>query len=162
DAQNPLTVDRSAGPERRFTHVRLNIFPDGGVARLRVFGEVLPDWSRILAGGGQIDLAAAVHGGDVVDVSDRFFREPHNMLMPWRPVNMSDGWETKRRRTPGHDWAVVRLGIAGLVRRAEIDTTFFKGNYPDTASIQTALVRDEGSGNVSADVSSKAIGDWPT
>jgi allantoicase len=160
DAQNTLTVERSAGPERRFTHVRLNIFPDGGVARLRVFGEVLPDWSRILAGGDEIDLASAVHGGYVVDVSDRFFGEPHNMLMPWRPANMSDGWETKRRRTPGHDWAVIRLGVAGLVRLAEIDTKFFKGNYPDTASIETALVPDEASGNVSADVSSKAIGDW--
>jgi allantoicase len=160
DARNALAIDRSAGPERRYTHVRLNIFPDGGVARLRVFGEVVPDWSRILAPDEEIDLASAVHGGYLVDVSDRFFGEPQNMLMPWRPVNMSDGWETKRRRTPGHDWAVVRLGIAGLVRRAEIDTAFFKGNYPDSASIETALVRDEGSGNVSADVSSKAIGDW--
>jgi allantoicase len=160
DTQNTLTIDRSGGPERRFTHVRLNILPDGGVARLRVFGEVVPDWSRILAAGGEIDLAAAVHGGYVVDVSDRFFGEPHNMLMPWRPLNMGDGWETKRRRTPGHDWAVVRLGIAGLVRRAEIDTTFFKGNYPDTASIESAMVLDEGSGSVSADVSSKAIGYW--
>ncbi len=160
DSQNALAIDRSARPERRFTHVRLNIFPDGGVARLRVFGEVLPDWSRILAAGGDIDLAAAVHGGYVVDVSDRFFGEPHNMLMPWRPVNMSDGWETKRRRTPGHDWAVVRLGIAGRADRAEIDTQFFKGNYPDTASIETASVSEEGSGSVSADVSSKAVGDW--
>ena len=162
DSPNTLTVDRSARAERRFSHVRLNIFPDGGVARLRVFGEVLPDWSRILAGGDEIDLASAVHGGYVVDVSDRFFGEPHNMLMPWRPANMSDGWETKRRRTPGHDWAVIRLGIAGLLRRAEVDTKFFKGNYPDTGSIEAALVSDEGSGNVSADVSSTAVGDWQT
>ncbi|HEX6465067.1 MAG TPA: allantoicase [Vicinamibacterales bacterium] len=161
DAKNALGIDR-AGPERRFTHVRLNIFPDGGVARFRVMGEVLPDWSRILADGGEIDLVGTVHGGYVVDVSDRFFGEPHNMLMPWRPANMADGWETKRRRGPGHDWAVVRLGIAGLVRRAEIDTAFFKGNYPDTASIEAAVVPDDGSGNVSADVSSKAIADWQT
>jgi len=162
DTRNALTVDRSAGAERRFSHVRLNIFPDGGVARLRVFGEVLPDWSRLLAGGDEIDLASAVHGGYVVDVSDRFFGEPHNLLMPWPPVNMSDGWETKRRRTAGHDWAVVRLGVAGLLRRAEVDTTFFKGNYPDTGSIEAALVADEGGGNVSADVTSKAVGDWHT
>src|SRR5579872_4780618 len=162
DSENALTIERSSGPERRFTHVRLNIFPDGGVARLRVFGEVLPDWSRILAIGEEIDLASALHGGYVVDVSDRFFGEPHNMLMPWQPLNMGDGWETKRRRTAGHDWAVVRLGIAGVLCRAEIDTTFFKGNYPDTASIEAALVRDEGGGRVSADVSSKASGDWQT
>jgi len=160
DTQNTLTLDRSGRRERRFTHVRLNIFPDGGVARLRVIGEVLPDWSRILADGGEIDLAAAAHGGYIVDVSDRFFGEPRNMLMPWRARSMADGWETKRRRGPGHDWAVIRLGIAGLVRRAQIDTAFFKGNYPDTASIDAALVADEGSGNVSADVSSKSIGDW--
>jgi allantoicase len=123
---------------------------------------VLPDWSRLLAGGDEIDLASAVHGGYVVDVSDRFFGEPHNMLMPWRPVSMSDGWETKRRRTAGYDWAVVRLGISGLLRRAEIDTKFFKGNYPDTVSIEAALVPDEGGGNVSADVTSKAVGDWHT
>jgi allantoicase len=159
DAQNTLTIDRS-GPERRFTHVRLNIVPDGGVARLRAFGEVLPDWSRILAASEEIDLASAVHGGYVVDVSDRFFGDPHNMLMPWRPRNMGDGWETKRRRGPGHDWAVVRLGIAGVVHRVEIDTKFFKGNYPDSASIESALLPDEGGGSVSADVSSKAIGHW--
>ena len=160
DAQNTLTVDRFAGPERRFTHVRLNIFPDGGVARLRVHGEVLPDWSRILGDGSEVDLAAAAHGGYIVDVSDRFFGEPRNVLMPWPAGSMADGWETKRRRGPGHDWAVIRLGVAGVIRRAEIDTAFFKGNYPDTASIDAATVADEGSGNVSADVSSKAIGDW--
>jgi len=160
DTENAVTLDRSTGRERCFTHLRLNIFPDGGVARLRVLGEVLPDWSRILAGADEIDLASAVHGGYVVDVSDRFFGEPHHMLMPWPPLNMSDGWETKRRRTAGHDWAVVRLGIAGMVRRAEIDTAFFKGNYPDSASIDAVLVSDEGSGTVSADVSSKATGDW--
>src|SRR5215471_5865744 len=160
DAQNTQTLDRAAGPERRFTHVRLNIFPDGGVARLRVHGDVLPDWSRILADASEVDLAAAAHGGYIVDVSDRFFGEPRNMLMPWRAESMADGWETKRRRGPGHDWAVIRLGIGGVVRRAEIDTAFFKGNYPDTASIDAAVVADEGSGNVSADVSSKAIGNW--
>jgi allantoicase len=162
DKKNALTVERSGASERRFTHVRLNIFPDGGVARLRVMGEVLPDWSRILGDGGEIDLVAADHGGYVFDVSDRFFGEPHNMLMPWPPVNMADGWETKRRRGPGHDWAVVRLGVAGQVRRAEIDTAFFKGNYPDTAAIEAAVVSDVGSRDVSADVSSKAVADWRT
>jgi allantoicase len=160
DTKNTLTIDRSGEPERRFTHVRLNIHPDGGVARLRVFGEVLPDWTRIFAVGDEIDLVAAVHGGYVVDVSDRFFGEPHNMLMPWHPDSMADGWETKRRRTPGHDWAVIRPGVAGTLHRVEIDTSFFKGNYPDSASIEAAVVHDQGSRSVSADVSWKAIGDW--
>jgi allantoicase len=124
----------------RVTHVRLIIFPDGGVARLRVLGEVLPDWTRVLAPRGEIDLAAAVHGGYVVDTSDRFYGDPRNMLMPYRAANMGDGWETKRRRGPGHDWAVVRLGIAGEIARVEVDTAHFKGNYPDRCSIQAADV----------------------
>jgi allantoicase len=138
--------------------VRLNIFPDGGVARLRVLGEVLPDWTRLLAGG-DIDLAAAVNGGYVVDTSDRFFGEPRNMLMPYPAPNMGDGWETKRRRGPGHDWAVVRLGIPGVIRRVELNTAHYKGNYPDTASIDAAMVPDDDRG-VSADTATRAIADW--
>ena len=143
----------------RCTHVRLNIFPDGGVARLRVLGEVLPDWTRIFASGGDIDLAAAVNGGYVVDTSDRFFGEPHNMLMPYAAANMGDGWETKRRRGPGHDWSVVRLGVRGTIRRIEIDTAHFKGNYPDSASVEAAVVADDAHG-VSADTATRAIADW--
>ena len=127
---------------RRFTHLRLNIYPDGGVARLRAMGEVVPDWRRILASATEIDLASIVNGAHVLDTSDRFFGEPQNMLMPDRAPNMGDGWETKRRRGPGHDWAVVRLGVEGIIRRIEIDTAHFKGNYPDSCSIEAALVRD--------------------
>jgi allantoicase len=144
---------------RRVTHVRLNIFPDGGVARLRVLGEVLPDWTRVLGAGGEIDLAAAVHGGYVVDTSDRFYGEPRNMLMPYRARNMGDGWETKRRRGPGHDWAVVRLGIAGEIARVEIDTAHFKGNYPDSASVEAAVVAEDAHG-VSADSAARGVADW--
>jgi allantoicase len=143
------------------THVRLNIFPDGGVARLRVLGAVLPDWTRILATGTELDLAAVVHGGYVVDASDRFFGEPRNMLMPYTAEHMGDGWETKRRRGPGHDWAVIHLGIPGVITHLDLDTAHFKGNYPDTASVEAAVMADEGRG-VSADVSMRAIGDWKT
>ncbi len=144
---------------RRFTHVRLSIFPDGGVARLRVLGEALPDWTRILAAGGVIDLAAAVNGAHVVDASDRFYGEPRNMLMPYRAANMGDGWETKRRRGPGHDWAVVRLGIAGTIARIEIDTAHFKGNYPDSASVEAAAIGEDGHG-VSADSAARGGTAW--
>ena len=157
DTQNTFAIH----DPRRFTHLRLNIFPDGGVARLRVMGEVLPDWSRILAGDEEIDLAAAVNGGYVVDVSDRFFGDARNMLMPYPAANMGDGWETKRRRGPGHDWAVLRLGIAGTIGRVELSTAHFKGNYPDSASIECAAVEDGGRG-VSADVSMRAIASWKT
>jgi len=157
DAKNAFAIQNA----RRFTHVRLNIFPDGGVARFRVMGEVLPDWTRILAGGSDVDLASAVNGGYVVDTSDRFFGEPRNMLMPYRAVNTGDGWETKRRRGPGHDWAVIRLGLPGVIRRLEIDTVHFKGNYPDSASVEGAVIPEE-HGGVSADVATKTIGGWKT
>ena len=158
---NTFTLLLSPHAERRYTHLRLNIFPDGGVARLRVMGESLPDWSRVLACGAPIDVAAAAHGGYVVDMSDRHYGEPRNMLMSYRAENMGDGWETKRRRGPGHDWAIIRLGLASVVQRVEIDTAHFKGNYPDTASIEAAVLEDQGRG-VSADVAARAIAHWTT
>jgi allantoicase len=161
DTRNTFAIPASGDGERRVTHLRLNIFPDGGVARLRVMGEVLPDWTRVLAAGAELNLAAVVHGGYVVDTSDRFFGEPRNMLMPYPAANMGDGWETKRRRGPGHDWAVIHLGIAGTVTRLDLHTAHFKGNYPDTASVEAALMKEERSG-ISADVAMRAIGDWKT
>ena len=120
-----------------WTHVRLNIFPDGGVARLRVYGDVVVDWSKI--GSRIVDLAEIRHGGLVVGASDMHFGAKDNMIMPGRAKNMGDGWETRRRRGPGHDWAIVRLGTRGLVKRVEIDTNHFKGNYPESASIEACL-----------------------
>lgn len=121
------------------THLRFNIFPDGGVARLRVHGEVVPDWNRVGGLGAEIDLAAAENGADVLACSDQFFGPKHNLIMPGRALNMSDGWETRRRRGPGHDWVIVKLAAEGIVGRIEVDTNHFKGNYPDTASIEGSL-----------------------
>ena len=117
------------------THVRLNIFPDGGVARLRVLGEVVPEWRLVGGLGNEADLAAAENGAQVLTCSDMFFGPKHNLILPGRAHNMSDGWETKRRRGPGHDWVIVKLATEGRVRRIEVDTNHFKGNYPDTCSI---------------------------
>jgi allantoicase len=119
-----------------YTHVRLHVYPDGGVARLHVHGEVVPEWRREGGLSIETDLAAAEHGGDVLACSDMFFGPKHNLIMPGRAVNMSDGWETKRRRGPGHDWVIVKLAVEGSLRRVEIDTNHFKGNYPDTCSIE--------------------------
>jgi allantoicase len=121
------------------THLRLNIFPDGGVARLRVHGEVVPEWRN--AGGltNELDLAAAENGAEVLSCSDMFFGPKHNLIMPGRAHNMSDGWETKRRRGPGYDWVIVKLATEGQLRRIEIDTNHFKGNYPDTCSIDGSV-----------------------
>ena len=123
-------------PSVALTHLRFNIFPDGGVARLRVHGDVVPDWRR--AGGlrNEVDLAALENGANVLTCSDQFFGPKHNLIMPGRGHNMSDGWETRRRRGPGHDWVVVKLAAEGIVRRIEIDTNHFKGNFPDTASLE--------------------------
>ncbi len=138
DSQNPFAVD---GNEQPFTHLRFTIYPDGGVARLRVFGEVTPDWER-LKRIGEIDLAAVENGGRVLACSDMFFGHRHNLIMPGRAANMSDGWETKRRRGPGHDWSIIKLGRPGQIRRIEVDTAWFKGNFPDTCSLDTINVND--------------------
>ncbi|HEY0372148.1 MAG TPA: allantoicase [Thermoanaerobaculia bacterium] len=132
DHENIFAIDSTDA----VSHVRLSIFPDGGVARLRVHGEVVPDW-RLAGGlGNEIDLAAAENGAQVLTCSDMFFGPKHNLIMPGRAHNMSDGWETKRRRGPGFDWVIVQLATEGRVRRIEVDTNHFKGNYPDTASIE--------------------------
>jgi len=117
------------------THLRLRIFPDGGVARLRAYGEVVADWNR-LRNQGDVDLAAVEHGGVVVACSDMFFGSRHNLIMPGDAANMGDGWETKRRRGPGHDWTIVRLGAEGAIRRVEVDTRHFKGNAPGACSLE--------------------------
>ncbi len=130
--------------ERPWTHVRLNIYPDGGVARLRVHGEVLVDWNRLARSKAPVDLAAIEHGGLVLGASDMHFGSKDNMLMPGRAKNMGDGWETRRRRGPGFDWAVVKLGTAGTIEKIEVDTNHFKGNYPDSCLIEG--VRADGAG----------------
>ncbi len=117
----------------RITHLRLNIFPDGGVARLRVHGVVTPRPAQLA---GTIDLAALENGGWVESCSDMFFGSRNNLIKPDRSRTMADGWETRRRRGPGHDWALVRLAGAGVIDRLEIDTSHFKGNAPGRCLVE--------------------------
>ena len=124
-----------SGPDRIVTHVRLTIYPDGGVARLRVFGEVVPD-PRLL--GGRVDLAAVRSGGLVESCSNMFFASPANVLSPGHARVMSDGWETARRRDDGNDWLVVRLAAPGVLHHAVIDTSRFVGNAPGHARLSDA------------------------
>lgn len=131
--------------QRPWTHIRLNIYPDGGVARLRVHGEVVPDWNKLGRGSAPLDLAALVNGGCVLSQSDMFFGHALNMIMPGKAKNMGDGWETKRRRGPGHDWAILRLGAPGRLERAEVLTDHFKGNYPESCSLEISHGADPGS-----------------
>lgn len=132
DSQNPFAIES----DQRFTHLRFKIYPDGGVARLRVYGEVAPDWERLKRIGGEIDLAAVENGGLVLSCSDMFFGHRHNLIMPGRASNMSDGWETKRRRGPGHDWVIIQLATPGHIKRLEVDTSYFKGNFPESCSLE--------------------------
>ena len=124
-----------------WTHVRLNIITDGGVARLRVYGIVVPDWSK-LKPGEPVDLAAVENGGVPLACSDMFFSSMNNLIMPGRSKNMGDGWETKRRRGPGYDWIILKLGLPGTIRKVEVDTNHFKGNYPDMCSIEGCTAPD--------------------
>jgi allantoicase len=138
DSHNLFAVD--AAPAA--THVRLRIFPDGGVARLRVHGAVVADWDR-LKRRSEIDLAAAEHGGLVVRCSDMFFGSRHNLIMPGDATHMGDGWETKRRRAPGHEWTIVRLAAPGAIHRIDVDTRHFKGNAPGACSLDASTSGDD-------------------
>ena len=119
-----------------WTHLRLNIYPDGGIARLRIYGEVR---AELEPGVGVIDLFGLRNGGRALAASDEHYGSMHNLNLPGRGVNMGDGWETARRRGPGNDWVVVALGQPGVVERVEVDTAHFKGNYPDRVSVEAAL-----------------------
>ena len=144
DGDNLFAID----DRHAWTHLRLNIHPDGGVARLRVYGEAAIDWARITKAGRPIDLASILNGGLVLGASDMHFGARDNIIMPGRAPNMGDGWETRRRRGPGapneedfvgappaFDWAIVRLGAPGVVTKVEIDTNHYKGNFPESASL---------------------------
>jgi allantoicase len=136
DAENPFAI----APRGRVTHLRFSIYPDGGVARLRVYGE--PAHDPALRPGTFVDLAALRHGGLVVGCSDMFFGHRHNLILPGRSTHMGDGWETKRRRGPGHDWIIVRLSARGSITQIEVDTDHFKGNAPESCSVEVCDAPD--------------------
>ncbi len=134
-----------------FTHVRLNIYPDGGVARLKVYGEVYKDWSSVKENE-IVDLASALNGAKAIGCNDMFFSHMDNLLMPGRGVNMGDGWETKRNRTPNNrDWVIIRLAQQGLIKKILVDTCHFKGNYPDSCSIEGCVISREEEKSISSD-----------
>ena len=131
NAKNPFAIESPVIA----THLRLRIFPDGGVARLRVYGDPIPNPGR-LSTDAEVNLASMALGARAVGCSDEHYGDPNNLLQPGRAPNMGDGWETKRRRGPGHDWAILQLALPGAVNRLVIDTDHNKGNYPDTADIE--------------------------
>lgn len=138
DSHNLFELDN----ERTWDHVRLHIYPDGGVARLRVYGSVSRDWS-VVDKDELVDLAAVVNGGIALACNDEHFGLMGNIIMPGKGINMGDGWETRRRRMPGNDWVILKLGHEGLPRKIEVDTAFFRGNYPDRVSIDACSLENE-------------------
>ncbi|RDU99122.1 allantoicase [Trinickia dinghuensis] len=139
-----------------YTHLRVNLYPDGGVARLRVYGQPQVDWTNA-SRSAPVDLAAMENGAYVVAANNQHFGAASNILMPGRGVNMGDGWETRRRREPGNDWAIIALARPGTITKLEVDTAFFKGNYPDRCSIQAAYV----TGGTDSSLITQAMF-WPT
>ncbi|WP_371619312.1 allantoicase [Streptomyces sp. NBC_00454] len=140
-AANGITVDS----ERRWTHLRVNQHPDGGIARLRVHGEVLPDpaWLALL---GTVDVACVVNGGVVEDASDGFYSSPGNTIMPGLSQKQDDGWETRRRRDKGNDWIAYRLAGQCEIRAVEVDTANLKGNAAGWVSLSVKNVEDGADG----------------
>jgi allantoicase len=143
NVENAFVLDNP----HRFTHLRLRIYPDGGVARLRAHGEVIPSFSRAVdldramtGDGGSavigVDLAAAGSGGKVLECSGTQAGSRHHLIMPGLAARMDDGWETPRRRGPGSDWALLELGAAGVISRVEVDTDHFKGSHPEACSLE--------------------------
>ena len=121
-----------------FTHVKLNIFPDGGVARLRIFGEVVLKNMSIKKK--IINLSSILNGASVITYNNEHFGKAENILAPGSGKNMGDGWETRRSRGRNFDWLILKFGIAGVVSKIQIDTHHFKGNYPDMCSLQAAFI----------------------
>ena len=138
-----------------YTHLRLHMYPDGGIARLRVYGTPFVDWTRVVKGQ-SVDIAAARNGGVALACNNEHFGKMNNLLLPGRGSNMGDGWETRRRREPGNDWVVIALARAGQITGIEIDTAHFKGNYPDRCSIQGGI-----SPNINPETLEKDSESWP-
>lgn len=133
---------------QRYTHVRLNMYPDGGIARFRLFGHAVPVFPADAAV--VFDLAAAQNGGVAVACSDQHFGTKDNLILPGRGKDMGDGWETKRSREKGHvDWAIIRLGAPGFVERLVVDTAHFRGNFPQSVRVE-AISWQEGKGEPEA------------
>ena len=129
-----------------FNYIRLNIFPDGGVARLRLYGKIEIDKKTI--NNKNINLTSVLNGASIVGCNNEHFGRAENIIAPGKGKNMGDGWETRRSRGKNFDWLIIKFGKPGLIKKLEIDTHHFKGNYPDSCSIQTAIINKDLSNNL--------------
>lgn len=119
--------------EKAFTHVRLLMYPDGGIARFRLYGVAVPVFPQ--SADEKFELSATVMGGVATSCSDQHFGTKDNLLLPGRGVDMGDGWETKRTRGMHVDWVIVRLGAKGVIDKVVIDTAHFRGNFPQKVQV---------------------------
>lgn len=154
DHQNTFATTKSGF----WTHLKLTIFPDGGVARFRAYGEVKVNSDHFIDGE-FVDLASMKNGARGIAASDMFYSSPNNLLLPDRALNMGDGWETRRRRDEMNDWAIIKLGLTGTIRKVIIDTAFFKGNFPDHVSLDAINI--EQSNSTLKPLESQSL-DWQT
>jgi len=128
-----------------FTHVKFNIYPDGGIARLRLYGEI--ETKNINYGSKTINLTSMINGASIVGCNNEHFGKAENLLAPGKGKNMGDGWETRRSRGKNFDWLIIKMGRAGKINKIEIDTHHFKGNYPDRCSVQGTFISKKLSNN---------------
>ncbi|KAJ4334054.1 Allantoicase [Ascochyta clinopodiicola] len=119
--------------EKAYTHVRLLMYPDGGIARFRLYGHAVPVFPA--SPSTVFELSATVMGGVATACSDQHFGTKDNLLLPGRGHDMGDGWETKRTRGEHVDWTIVRLGAAGEIDHIVIDTAHFRGNFPQRVQV---------------------------
>ena len=124
-----------------FNFIKLNIFPDGGVARIRLNGIV--DLEKINLSGKNVNLSSILNGSTIIGCNNEHFGKAENVLSPGVGVNMGDGWETRRSRGKNFDWIVIKFGKPGIINRLEIDTHHFKGNYPESLTVQSALITNK-------------------
>jgi allantoicase len=119
--------------EKAYTHVRLLMFPDGGIARFRLYGVAVPVFPQDTSA--VFELSATVMGGVATSCSDQHFGTKDNLLLPGRGKDMGDGWETKRTRGEHVDWTIVRLGAKGEIDSIVVDTAHFRGNFPQKVQV---------------------------
>ena len=127
DSSNKFKIESKT----KVNYIKLQIFPDGGVARLRLFGEVKLNWDNYDNKNDLVELSSLKLGGSIVAYNNAHYGDVSALLSDGRGKTMGDGWETRRRREPGNDWIIIKLATKGLIKKIEIDTAHFKGNYPD-------------------------------
>jgi allantoicase len=121
-----------------FTHIKLNIFPDGGVARIRLYGNISKEKNDFR--NKTINLASLLDGASVIACNNEHFGKAENILAPGKAKNMGDGWETRRRRDKGFDWLILNSIDGEKIDKIEISTHHFKGNFPSHCSLQAAYI----------------------